>query len=198
VSDYRTNVYKLRRKGTRSPWQEESYRKAHELLKKTLVQAIDGMTKTQIHAKTKLSRTTIDKHLCGFMKNQEVMQERRILFWSTNYRLNLERYRLIFEILDKQEKAEAAFKTKVAIAQDTLKGEALNKRLDEIYLEELCGEAQILKEQKEQGAGTKEKEALVKDGIKMLRQFDRVSSHEERLEIMKRFQERLNLYDSSC
>ena len=161
----------MTRKG-RKLWQKTLYREAHELLQKTLIQAINGMIKTQLREKTGLSRPTIDRHLKDFMDQRKVEQWGLLFFWSTNYLIQLERYRLIIDILKKQEQADAVFKIKVAIAQDTLKGEELRKRLDEIYLEELGWRWQVLREQKIRGvAGAEEKEAMVKDAIKRLRQL---------------------------
>lgn len=171
---------------TRKPWQEKAYEEIHGILQQILLQAMNGITKTELREKTRLSRPTIDKHLNDFIAKKKVEKWGRLFFWSTNYLVLLERYRLILEILEKQEKAEAVLKTKIAIAQDTLKGDSLNRRLDEIYMNELGWRAEIFGEQKERGiSGAKEKEAMMKD---LLREFERAPL-EKRLEILKKHRE---------
>ena len=121
----------MSRKG-RKPWQEKSYREARERLEKTLVQAVNGMTKTQLQMETGLSRPTIDKHLRVLMaldvptskkpglKRKKVERSGRLFFWKTNYLNQLERYRLVIDHLDERVKADAVFKTLLEVRYPTL------------------------------------------------------------------------------
>lgn len=161
----------------------------HEKLGKILRGAVNGMTKTQLHKEARclistLSRPTIDRHLKVFMNDREVEKWGRRFFWRSNLSVQLERYRLILDIIDKQEKADAVFRIKITQAQDALTGEALRKRLDEIYLNELKWRAQILKEMKMRGViGAEEREAMLRGGIRILQGVPA----EKRLEALRKY-----------
>jgi hypothetical protein len=66
-------------------WQEAKFREAHDKIKKALIEN-DGLTKTEIHKKTGLSRVTIDKHL-HVLENEakKVVEIGSRYHWRDNY-----------------------------------------------------------------------------------------------------------------
>jgi len=74
-----------RRKG-QLEWQKKVYLKAHDLLKKTLIEAEKGMTKMDLHKATGLARTTIDRHLYKIMNfTKELKIIEKSYYWGDKY-----------------------------------------------------------------------------------------------------------------
>jgi len=66
-------VRQLRKKKSRDKLQRQTWDENHEMLKKILLQAKSGMTKIELHRKTRLSRRTINKHLEAFISAGDVI-----------------------------------------------------------------------------------------------------------------------------
>jgi DNA-binding transcriptional ArsR family regulator len=77
-------------------WHAEQELKNREAVKKVLVDAEDGITKTELSARTKLSRPTVDRHLEDIVRKGNLRTEGRLLFWVTNY----EQKKRISEVFD--------------------------------------------------------------------------------------------------
>ena len=71
----------------RTKWQQKQYTKAHELLKKTLKEAKNPMTKNQLYKLTGLSRPTIDRHLNHLINNGEAVKFNNTFIWADIYKI---------------------------------------------------------------------------------------------------------------
>jgi predicted transcriptional regulator len=68
-------------------WQRNAYLEAHDCLKKVLIEADKGMTKTELHKATGISRSTINKHLLALTNlTKEVQKVGNQYFWGDVYR----------------------------------------------------------------------------------------------------------------
>lgn len=68
-------------------WQRNAYLEAHDCLKKVLIEAEKGMTKTELHEATMLSRSTINKHLLALTNfTKEVQKIGSQYYWGDVYR----------------------------------------------------------------------------------------------------------------
>ena len=74
------------RKG-RKQWQKNAYTKAHNKLKKTLIEATQAMKKHELHKATGLSRVTIDRHLNDLIKTGQVVRIGKTYCWGDIYRV---------------------------------------------------------------------------------------------------------------
>jgi len=69
----------------RKEWQEKASTEAHDRLKKTLIEAKKGMTKTELHKATGLARTTIDRHLQALENTKQVQKYWNRYVWGDKY-----------------------------------------------------------------------------------------------------------------
>ena len=66
-------------------WQESKFREANDKIKKALIEN-NGLTKTELHKATRLSRVTIDKHLCDLEgKTKRVIKIGGRYLWRGKY-----------------------------------------------------------------------------------------------------------------
>lgn len=76
---------KLQRKKGRKQWQEQKFLKAHNQIKNSLIEA-NGMTKTEIHKATGLSRVTVNKHLRYLLDvSKDIVEIKKVYHWGDKY-----------------------------------------------------------------------------------------------------------------
>ena len=151
----------------------------------------DGITKMQLSLKTGISRPAVDRHLIEFLKGKQVKQDGTRLIWILTYKQlkQLEHYRVTEEVMRIEEEAEKFFRVQEVIAEDTLEGDALRKRLNEIRLGELSRRAYIFREMlKVHGSKSIEKKlAYVTELIQLLQQIEETPSVDKQLEMLRSF-----------
>lgn len=76
-------------------WHRNIEQENHLKVKKALRQAAKGITRTELHKETGLSRPTIDRHLKDFDQEGNLRRKGRRLYWVSNY----EREKRIDEVL---------------------------------------------------------------------------------------------------
>lgn len=116
----RAHIAKGKGKGA---WHREKEEENRQKISKALLQAVEGITKTELYRKTGLSRPTVDRHLASLEKMGNVKREKRRLFWLSNY----EREKRVDEILEalylwelqKQQSPKGRYET-VDIGEDTV------------------------------------------------------------------------------
>ena len=74
----------VRKKGQKQ-WQTEAWLEAHDQIKKVLIDAEKGLTKTDLYKTTRLARTTIDRHLQKLMNIKQVQKLGKLYYWGDKY-----------------------------------------------------------------------------------------------------------------